>query len=53
MGMTDKQFASHCRRELKDFEEILAMVKKIQPDDSELVRKIEKLIELAKADIEV
>ncbi|GHU59750.1 hypothetical protein FACS1894133_7130 [Clostridia bacterium] len=52
MGMSDMQFASHRRQELEEFEDILEIVKKIQPD-SEAVKKLERLIRLAKADVEV
>ncbi|GHU59748.1 hypothetical protein FACS1894133_7120 [Clostridia bacterium] len=50
MGMTDSQFVAFRRQELKDFKAILAMIKKIQPEDSELVQRVEELVELAKSD---
>lgn len=56
MGMTDRQFASYRRQQLKEFESMLAIAKKINADDepkNELVKKIEKSIEEAKADIEI
>jgi hypothetical protein len=51
IGMTDRQFIAFRRLELEDFQEMLEIAKRTQADP-ELLKKIEKAIENAKADIE-
>ena len=51
MGMTDRQFISYRKKELKDYEEMLEIAKKTNAD-KELIKKLEKNIEEAKSDIE-
>lgn len=48
--MTDRQFISYRRLELTQFENLLEIAARTHAD-SELVRKIENLVEMAKADI--
>ena len=51
MGMTDKQFVSYRRQQLEDYEDMLAIAIKTEADQ-ELIKKLEKAVEKAKADIE-
>jgi hypothetical protein len=51
MGMTDRQFISYRKNELKDFEEMLEIAIRTNADEL-LIKKIEKNIEYAKSDIE-
>jgi hypothetical protein len=51
MGMTDRQFISFRRQELETYEDMLEIAINTQAD-SKLIKKIEKAIEKAKADIE-
>ena len=51
MGMTDAQFASFRRQELKDYEDMLKIAEESNAD-KKLIDMIKKLIELAKKDTE-
>jgi len=51
MGMTDRQFVSYRREQLEDYEEMLEIARRTNAD-AELIRKLEKAVEKAKADIE-
>lgn len=51
MGMTDRQFVAFRRKELDEYENMLEIAQKTQAN-AELIKKIEKAIEQAKADIE-
>jgi len=51
VGMTDRQFVSYRRKELKNFEDMLKIAIDTNADEK-LIKEIEKNIEQAKADIE-
>ena len=51
MGMTDAQFASFRRLQLKDYEEMLRIAEESSAD-VKLIALIKKLIELAQKDTE-
>jgi len=52
MGMTDRQFVSYRKKELKEYEEMLELAKQTPETDIKLIKKLETLIEQAKTDIE-
>jgi len=51
MGMTNEQFASFRRAELEDYEELLEIAENSN-DMEAVVRKLKKLIDRAKKDVE-
>jgi len=52
MGMTDRQFISYRKKELKEYEELLELAQQTPETDKRLIKKLEILIEQAKTDIE-
>jgi len=52
MGMTDRQFISYRKKELKEYEELLELAQQTPETDKRLIKKLEVLIEQAKTDIE-
>jgi len=51
MGMTDRQFVSYRRQQLEEYEVMLEIAVRTKAD-AELIKKLEKAVEKAKADIE-
>jgi hypothetical protein len=49
--MTDRQFVSYRRQQLEEYEDMLSIARETNAD-AVLIKKLEKAVEMAKADIE-